>query len=202
MSGGDKSKYYSNDEAQIQIEKFSDATWARLAQIARNRTQSAQGDDWKDLLQEACLRVVTGTRRWPRNLDAATFFFKTMQSIASDAAKSRQRSRSHIDVRLASEVSTQDPKNPVNVIDEHPDDAATPEQEHVAREQEGMERESIEAFIEKFENPLTREVIQWILEGFKKAEIQEALELDDRAYDTHTKRIRRAAARAGKKESK
>ena len=80
------------------------------------------------------------------------------------------------------------------MIEEHADSAPTPEQEIEAKE-------VIDTFMEKFTDQLTRDVAEWTMEGFKKAEIQEALELDDTAYDTHTKRIRRATARVGKQES-
>ena len=46
-----------------------------------------------DLLQEAHVRVLSGTRRWPVGIDVMTFLVETMRSIADDAMKKAGRER-------------------------------------------------------------------------------------------------------------
>jgi DNA-directed RNA polymerase specialized sigma24 family protein len=191
MVGGDDPKYYTVDEAEQLLRDLSDATQRRLAMLARVQAYGVSGGDWRDLLQEAYTRVLEGRRRWPRHLDVATFFWQTLRSLVSGVAKGRERAKQQMDVLLASEVpggDSDDPENPTDIVENHPGDALTPEREV-------FEATARESFLENLGDPITRDVAEWLLAGFKKDEIMRDLDLDDTAYDTHTKRIRRAAAR-------
>ena len=52
----------------------------------------------QDLLQEAHVRVLSGTRRWPVGIDVMTFLVETMRSIADEATKKAGRERGLVTV--------------------------------------------------------------------------------------------------------
>jgi len=137
--------------------------------------------------------ILEGRRRWPRHLDVATFFWQTLRSLVSDAAKGQRRARQRMNVLVASEVPVDDSDDlddPTDVVENYPGDTPTPEQEV-------FEATARESFLASLGDPITQDVAEWLLAGYKKDEITQDLGLDETAYDTHTKRIRRAAARLG-----
>lgn len=188
VAGDDDPKYYTVDEAEALLRGLSDATHRRLAMLARIQAYGVPEGDWRDLLQEAYARVLEGRRRWPRRLDLATFFWQTLRSLVSDAAKGHRRAQQRMDVVSASDVPLDDLDDPTDVVENHPGDTPTPEQEV-------FETTARESFLANLGDPTTRDVAEWLLAGYKKDEIMQDLALDNTAYDTHTKRIRRAATR-------
>jgi DNA-directed RNA polymerase specialized sigma24 family protein len=65
--------------------------WRRLARV--DQTEAA-----KDLLQEAVLRTLQGSRRWdPERVDLARFLREAMRSIANAAVRSPQNSTVRLD---------------------------------------------------------------------------------------------------------
>ena len=64
---------------------LSDADLHRLERIARIRVIGLHAVDWQDLLNEAIVRLLEGSRRWPREVPLIVFLRETgMRSIASE----------------------------------------------------------------------------------------------------------------------
>ena len=193
MVVSDESKYYTVEEAEAQIQGLSDIEWARLTELARIRARAVPDRTSEDFLQEAFLRVLEGDRRWPRGLSPDRFFAQILRSWVSDYWKGREREKQRLDVRLATEVGAGDPDDdPVDVIERHPDAAPTPEEAHHAAQ-------TLEEFLGELDAH-ARDVVEWQLAGYTKAEIQSDFGLDDTAYDTITRRIRRSLAKLAVEE--
>jgi len=77
-------------------------------------------------------------------------------------------------------------------IERHPDAAPTPEEAHHAAQ-------TLEEFLGELDAH-ARDVVEWQLAGYTKAEIQSDFGLDDTAYDTITRRIRRSLAKLAVEE--
>jgi RNA polymerase sigma-70 factor (ECF subfamily) len=59
----------------------------RAGLIARGRANGLRALGWEDLLHEAVLRILDGTRRWPRDVPMIALLAQTMRSIASDTRR-------------------------------------------------------------------------------------------------------------------
>lgn len=79
--------YLSEGEVKEALEALSQADLLRLGQVARRfEGRGCSGDD---LLQEAILRVLDGTRVWKRGMRAAPFLYSAMKSIADAGYKKK-----------------------------------------------------------------------------------------------------------------
>ena len=72
------------DEAAAALRRLSDADLRRLERIARLRAIGLNALDWRDLLNEAFVRLLNGSRRWPHKVKLVVFLRETMRSIASE----------------------------------------------------------------------------------------------------------------------
>ena len=188
MAVSDESKYYTVEEAKAHVRGLTDVEWVRLNELARIRVRAVPDRTSEDFLQEAFLRVLQGDRRWPRGLSPDRFFAQILRSLVSDYWKGRYREKQRLDVRLATEVEIGDPDDdPVDVIEQHPDMAPTPEEVRYAAK-------TLEEFLGDL-GAHARDVVEWQLAGYTKVEIQADFGLDDTAYDTITRRIRRSLAK-------
>ena len=71
-------------ECAAALRRLSDGDLRRLEQLARLRVIGLHAVDWRDLLHEAIVRFLDGTRQWPRDVPLVAFLRETMRSIASD----------------------------------------------------------------------------------------------------------------------
>ena len=71
-------------ECAAALRRLSDGDLRRLEQLARLRVIGLHAVDWRDLLHEAIVRLLDGTRQWPRDVPLVAFLRETMRSIASD----------------------------------------------------------------------------------------------------------------------
>jgi DNA-directed RNA polymerase specialized sigma24 family protein len=73
------------------VEKLSAADLLRLRSAARalvaGMGEKRRGETWEDLLQEAVVRSLAGSRKWPTEVDVKTFLIGTMRSIVSSWVK-------------------------------------------------------------------------------------------------------------------
>jgi DNA-directed RNA polymerase specialized sigma24 family protein len=85
--------YNTIQDARVAIERLSEADLLRLQIHARflifGLGQKAEGEGWQDLIQEAVLRTIEGTRRWPSHIEFRHFLMGTMRSIANSWLKRR-----------------------------------------------------------------------------------------------------------------
>jgi RNA polymerase sigma factor (sigma-70 family) len=165
--------YLSAAELSDALRQLSEADLIRLYKIAGWYIggTSMQIDD---LVHEAIVRAMEGTRRCPRDLHIITFLFKTMESIAS-------AEREKYDTK-----AVQNPKDPEDL----PDKASTPELQVIDMEER---QEHIEALLGNDQEALM--VLMRINDGYGPEEICEICEIDKTRYATIRRRIRRAIER-------
>ena len=72
------------EESVAALRRLSDGDLRRLERLARLRVIGLHAVDWRDLLHEAIVRLLDGSRRWPRDVSMVVFLRETMRSIASD----------------------------------------------------------------------------------------------------------------------
>ncbi|MBN2973416.1 hypothetical protein JW805_15510 [Roseomonas aeriglobus] len=77
------------DEVAALIRHFEASEWQRLKLAARRMGQRANMDP-EDLLQEACYRVLRGSRKIDRGRDAIWTMIGAMKSIASNEIEKRE----------------------------------------------------------------------------------------------------------------
>jgi DNA-directed RNA polymerase specialized sigma24 family protein len=63
----------------------------RLKRAAQLRARLIPGLDWEDLLNEALLRALDGSRQWPAEVPLVAFLAGIMRSLADARAKERRR---------------------------------------------------------------------------------------------------------------
>jgi len=149
------------------LRALSEADLLRLKTIAQLRVRELPGVQWTDLLHEAVLRALEGTRRWPRHVPLVVFLAGVMRSLADEHWR-QHRVRAALFVVAAPEAATVDP------------------------ERELIARESLLAVDRLFRDDA--EALQLILglaNGWSAEEIQRAYAMDATRYATIRKRIRR-----------
>jgi RNA polymerase sigma-70 factor (ECF subfamily) len=63
----------------------------RLKRVAQLRARMAPGLDWEELLNEALVRALDGTRAWPPDVPLIAFLAGIMRSLADARAAERRR---------------------------------------------------------------------------------------------------------------
>jgi RNA polymerase sigma-70 factor (ECF subfamily) len=153
------------------IRALSDADLVRLRALARLRTRGLPGLDWSDLLNEAIMRALDGSRRWPRDVPLPVFLAGIMRSIEHDHRR-----------RTAQERAWRDGPEP---------EAATADPlEAVAAAQ------ALGAILALFrEDETVLRIVEGLAWGRTAAEIRALHGLSGTEYDSARKRLRRALLR-------
>lgn len=166
--------YASPHEASRALASMSEADMARVERFARIRAAGLEPWDWEDLLNEAVARLLSGSRRWPRDLPLVVFFRETMRSLAQE--ERRRRHQAAYPVSAASELEIQSMN----------DDRPGPEREAIARDQ-------LRRLIEHFETDrAVAEVITGLERGETAGETCARAGLSPQSYDAARKRFRRS----------
>ncbi len=83
------------------LERLAPADLLRLKRVAQLRARTLPGVDWDDLLSEALLRALDGSRHWPEGVPLLAFLAGIMRSIMDHRAHDRRRSAAQAIARLA-----------------------------------------------------------------------------------------------------
>lgn len=160
-----------SDRLASALRALGEADLVRLKTIAQLRVRELPGMQWADLLNEAVLRALEGTRRWPPHVPLVVFLAGIMRSLADEHWRQHR-------VRLALFAAAA----PIDgVIDAAPD----PEREMIARQAlvavDRLFRDDAEAL----------QLILGLSNGLTAEEIQHACAMDATRYATIRRRIRR-----------
>ena len=71
---------YSIDEISTIFEQLTDVEYLKLKKIAENRATLLRNKEGEDLIGEVYLSLITGQRKWPRNIDLMPFFTMAVKS--------------------------------------------------------------------------------------------------------------------------
>jgi DNA-directed RNA polymerase specialized sigma24 family protein len=163
------------------LEALSDDDLLRLRAIARLRARGLPGGvAWSDLLHEAVLRALEGTRRWPPGVPLLAFLAGIMRSLCDEQWRRRRREGSV--------------PRPNNAVTDTPADMASdadPERVYAAAE-------ALAAVDRLFvSDTVALKVIAGLTNGLGAEEIQRHYGLSAVEYDTARRRMRRALLRHG-----
>ncbi len=160
---------------------LSDDDLLRLRALARLRARGLPGGvAWSDLLHEAVLRALEGTRRWPPGVPLLAFLAGIMRSLSDEQWRRRRR-----------ESPLPRPGDTAATLADVADIAADPERVYAAAE-------ALAAVDRLFaSDTVALKVVAGLTNGLGAEEIQHLYGLSAVEYDTARRRMRRALLRHG-----
>lgn len=161
-----------------EIAALCDADLLRLRAIARLRARGLPGVEGLDLLNEALLRLLDGSRSRPGDVPLVAVVAQTMRSIAHDHWRRARR-----------EGPSRDASGPAALRQPDPSPTADPERATAAA-QALAEVDRLFAA-----DPAALQIVAGLAEGLDAAEIRRRYGLDATTYDSARRRMRRALLR-------
>ena len=167
------------DEIACAIQDLSDADWTRLGKVAAlyARNRAIKPDD---LLQEAFRRALDGSRNCPVHVDPVRFLAEAMRSIADgELQKSKAQPRLVPIANHGGDETTVDP----------PDPALDPEQHAGSAEQAAAMKACLLSLFG--DDEIAQVILEGMMEGIEGEELRELTDLDNTAYQSKRRLIRR-----------
>lgn len=188
----DDSERLSVAEVREILDQMSAADWRRAERYAAARAHGLRNVAGEDLLNEACVQLLGGQRRFPRGHAPLVVLRSAMRSEASNARKSGWERR--VDDRFIVEPTEEvDDSGEVDSRTLAPGAVAphTPEEESLAKEQ-------FDAVAKVLEGDVDVELVAmaWA-DGLRGKEAIEASGLSPKAYDAARNRLIRKLAQFG-----
>jgi DNA-directed RNA polymerase specialized sigma24 family protein len=164
-------------DAARAIRALSDTDLVRLKALAQLWSRGLPGGlGWVDILNEAIVRVLDGSRPWPPRVPLLAFLSGVMRSICLDHWRRARRELVADDLDMLAE-----------------DAEEVPDQERTLAAAQALS-EVTRLFAH---DPPARKIIAGLSEGLTAHEIQRLYGLSETEYDTARKRMRRALLRCG-----
>ena len=174
----------TKEEKAAALRRLSETDLLRLEQLARLRVIGLHAVDWRDLLHEAIVRMLDGSRRWPCDVPLVVFLHQTMRSIASDHWRRLEKP-----VVIAASQIGADQETGEKVVNNTVDPASSPECRVSAAETLARIREMF-----RHDNDALR-VIAGLATGLSPQEIQRDTGMNETQYASTRRRIRRRLVR-------
>jgi RNA polymerase sigma-70 factor (ECF subfamily) len=174
----------SRDEIASAIRSLTAADWARLKKVARYYA-AGRPIEAEDLLQEALTRAVD-TRNCPAHVDVAKFLAEAMRSIAHGETEKAANRLVLIPIPNAGEQSAE-------VLDV-PDPTPSAEVRLISQEDAARIRGALLALFD--DDPQARDIVEGTMEEMTADELRVLTGLDQTAYDTKRRLIRRRIDKA------
>lgn len=175
----------SKQEVAEGLRGLKDADLRRLEGIARVRVLGLHELEWQDLLHEAIVRTLDGTRQWPTNIDLIVFLRETMRSIASEHWRRKRTNPIVSDMRPHDSLENTD----ATVLESIVDLAVDPERDAAAAEMIARIEDAFEGDLEALH------VLCGMTLGKPPSEIKNEGQMNARRYANTQRRIRRTLAR-------
>lgn len=177
----------SRGEIAAAIRAFTPAQWARLHRVAAHYAigRPMEADD---LLQEAFRLALDGERECPVAVDAVRFLAEAMRSVANGELKKAKR--------RPTLVPRPPPGRPETPVPDPPDPSPNAEQQREAMESEAEEdahrERQRQQIIGLFADDIAAQVIvEGLLEGTRGEDLRACTDLDQTAYQSKRRLIRR-----------
>lgn len=171
----------SRNEIADAILAFTSADWARLRLVAKKYAYCQAISD-EDLLHEAVYRAlkVKGGRRCPTNVDVVKFFAEAMRSIANGEYEKFD---------LVDFVATANLGDQIEEQVDLQDTSFNPEEALIAKQDEAA---ILKAALAPFDDDQAAcDIVEGTLAGMNGQELRELIGLDQTAYDSKRKLVRR-----------
>lgn len=158
--------------------------WLRLRKVA-NRCSFGRIDP-DDLLQEAFANALEGRRKCPRDIDVVRFLAEAIRSLASSQFKSLSRSPElHI---ISRRTGDEEPE-----VD-FPSETPNADQELISKQESAAIHSAILSLFA--DDEIARLIVEGDMEGMEASELYELTGLDNKAYATKRRLIRRRIDKA------
>lgn len=167
------------EEIENAIRSLSPADWVRLDRIA-DRFAAGKPIPAQDLLQESLMRAIDG-RRCPARLGMVPFLAGIMRSVA-DGEREKAQHRVPLVMAATSEAVE------LHILN-HTDPAGTAEDNLIAEENADQIRRAILGLFD--DDPTARDIVEGMMEEWSPEELRELSGLDQTAYDSKRRLIRR-----------
>lgn len=160
------------------LRALSDADLVRLKALARLWSRGLPGGlGWTDILNEAVVRCLDGSRRWPDGVPLLAFLSGVMRSICDDHWRRVRRDHALLVAAPDADGSIIAPDNPERVL------AAA---------------QALGAINGLFaDDPAALKILTGLAEGMTATDIRLHYDMSEREYDSTRKRMRRALLRRG-----
>ncbi len=161
---------------------LSETDLLRLQAIARLRARGLPyGVDWSDLLHEAIVRALEGSRQWPPGVPLLAFLAGVMRSIGDEIWRRRRREAALVALGEEADAERRDVACPA------------PDQERVL-----AAAEALSAVHRLFASDgVALRIIAGLANGLPAEEIRATHDLSPVEYDSARRRMRRVLLRAG-----
>ncbi len=188
MNDINTAKVLSREELEETISAFSNADWMRLRSAAQ--LYAVYPVEPEELVQEALCRAIAGTRKCPKKVSVVRFVAEAIRSIAHDELQKIEHKRD--------EVSVHDEtiENPEAITPQEP--GPTAEERMISNERAEEQAKQTEArLLELFGNDEQAQlIVMGDLDGAKATELREITGLDQTAFNSKRRFIRRRLNKA------
>lgn len=173
---------FSEEETRQALSELSDADMLRLGKISSRFSRGRIDPD--DLLQRAFVTVLSGSRKWPRDIDLMCFMVGTIRSLASSQFKSLNRSPELHLVGAADNEPEEDlMETTMPDLDPNAEQGLISEQETKA---------ICEAILQLFDkDEIAQVIVEGHMDGIPAADLRELTGLDQKSYNSKRRLIRR-----------
>ena len=173
---------FSVEETSQALSDLSDADMLRLGKISHRFSRGRIDPD--DLLQRAFVALLSGDRKWPRDIDLMCFMVGTIRSLASSQFKSLSHSPELHLVGTAEDDTIEDPmETTIPTPEPNAEQCLISEQETKA---------ICEAVLKIFEDDeIAKVIVEGTMEGIPAEDLRELTGLDQTAYNSKKRLIRR-----------
>lgn len=174
MPVDDEKTYRTRDDVEAAVRAFSIADWSRLHKVARAFSFKT-GWGFEDLLQDAIMRTLQGTRNCPSDVEVMKHLIETMSSIADGEREKAHNQVPHVPTTQPGVENAEDPVSP----------------EWSAEDNLAYEGGRAEILAMFDDDPVARELVEGILARFDTEQLKELTGLQGTAYNTKRTLVRR-----------
>jgi DNA-directed RNA polymerase specialized sigma24 family protein len=173
-------------EIATAIRALTPAQWVRLRKVAAYYALG-RPIEAEDLLQEGFRRALDGERRCPVTVDVVRFLAEAMRSIANSELRRAKRRPALVPLPAPDDPATQVPK---------PMDPAPNAEERLAADEETLRERQRQQIIGLFaDDPAAQVIVEGLMEGMKGEDLRALTDLDQTAYESKRRLIRRRIGR-------
>jgi hypothetical protein len=180
----DEKAFRTRDDVEVAIRTFSVADWSRLHKLAKAFSFKT-GWGFEDLLQEAIVRTLQGTRNCPSDVDVIKHLIETICSIADGEREKAHNQVPHVPTAQPGVEDSEDPASP----------------EWSAEDNLAYESGRAEILAMFDDDPVARELVEGILALFDTEQLKELTGLQGTAYNSKRTLVRRRLLKLSPKGS-